>query len=369
MKRLITPPRRRTYKLILITSILAIALYQLANLHSFQWADWTGLGQDIDLTISTETNPKNELVKVTRIKNIQSPKTLWDWLNALIFPLSLAGLGFWFQQMQLKRSERQNAVDREIANNHLNEEMLQAYLDRLSELLIDQGLHGLKPGSSKHEVAMDVIRARTLSTLRRLDGDRKGSVLRFLFDSELITRFCLNLAGADICRANLRGAVLRKAKLSNVNLMGADLRGANLEGIDLAEANLANTTLGSDTQVKLFGEAFQFQPHTNLRGANLTFTNLRSADLSDADLMGADLLGADLRATNLRNANLAEVKNLTQEQVKKARNWSLAHYDADLCSALKITTTQRNSKNFSDFVRIGLQSNKQRSMKKWFRSK
>jgi len=369
MRLLIGFNRHRIYRLILITSILAIAIYQFVDLHSLQWADWTGLGQDTSVTITTEKTPQNELVKVIRTENIQSPKTLWDWLNALIFPLSLAGLGFWVQQMQQKRSELQNAVDREIANNHLNEEMLQTYLDRLSELLIDQGLHGLKPGSSKHEVAMDVIRARTLSILRRLDGDRKGSVIRFLFDSDLITRFCLNLAGADMCRANLRGAVLRKAKLSNVNLMGADLRGANLEGIDLAEVNLATAILGSDTQVRLFGETLQFQPHTNLRGANLTFTNLQSADLSDADLIGADLLGADLRDTNLRNANLAGVQNLTQEQVKKAMNWSLAHYDTDFCNALEISTAQRNSRNFADFVRIGLQSNKQRTMKKWFRSK
>jgi len=151
--------------------------------------------------------------------------------------------------------------------------------------------------------------------------------------------------------------------------MGADLRGANLEGIDLAEVNLATAILGSDTQVRLFGETLQFQPHTNLRGANLTFTNLQSADLSDADLIGADLLGADLRDTNLRNANLAGVQNLTQEQVKKAMNWSLAHYDTDFCNALEISTAQRNSRNFADFVRIGLQSNKQRTMKKWFRSK
>jgi hypothetical protein len=361
--------RHQTYGLILLSAILAIAAYHFLNFHPLKWANWTGFGQDVSITISTEKTPKNELIKVTRIEHIQSPKTLWDWLNALIFPLSLAGLGFWVQQMQQKRSELQNVVDREIANNHLNEEMLQAYLDRLSELLIDQGLHGLKPGSSKHEIAMDVIRARTLSALRRLDGDRKGSVIRFLFDSDLITRFSLNLTGADLCRANLRGATLRKAKLSNVNLMGADLRGANLEEIDLAEVNLAYAIMGSDTQVKLFGEALQFQPHTNLRGANLTFTNLQSADLSDADLMGADLLGADLRNTNLRNVNLAGVQNLTPEQVKKALNWSLAHYDADLCNALKISTVQEPSKNFADFVKIGLQSNKHQAMKKWLRKK
>ena len=61
-----------------------------------------------------------------------------------------------------------------------------------------------------------------------------------------------------------------------------------------------------------------------LSGADLSWANLREAYLKWAKLYGADLRGADLheanlRGANLRGANLEEVKNLTQEQLKKAK--------------------------------------------------
>jgi Pentapeptide repeats (8 copies) len=368
MRKFLRFGQYRFHVLTLIVIVLLLFIFYLKSGHLLNWADWTGLGQDKSITVSTERSPQNDIIKVTRIEHTQPAKTLWDWLNALGFPMSLAALGFWIQRVQQNRSVLQEAVDREIAHNHLNEEMLQTYLDRLSELLITQGLHGLKPGDFKYEIAMDVIRARTLSILRRLDGDRKGSVIRFLFDSDLIIRFHLNLAGADLCRANLRGANLRKARLASINLLKADLRGANLEGIDLAEANLVEANFSSDIQsADPWGETLQIQPHTNLRGSNLISANLRGANLSHVDLNGADLLAADLRNANLRNTNFAGVQNLTKNQVKEAANWWLAHYDADMCHDLGITGARRTPKDFSEFLRLGLQSSKNKRRQRYLR--
>ncbi len=62
----------------------------------------------------------------------------------------------------------------------------------------------------------------------------------------------------------------------------------------------------------------------NLRGANLSGANLSEAYLRGASLCGAELRRADLREANLRGANLSGanldgVKNLTREQLKKAK--------------------------------------------------
>lgn len=69
---------------------------------------------------------------------------------------------------------------------------------------------------------------------------------------------CADLWGANLARANLRGANLREA----------DLRGANLTGANLREANLARADLAG----------------ANLWGANLTRANLAGADLRGANL-------------------------------------------------------------------------------------
>jgi hypothetical protein len=68
----------------------------------------------------------------------------------------------------------------------------------MSQLLTDkdQPLHMAQPGDNLSSVA----RARTLTTLSRLDGSRKGSLLQFLYESGLIYKDkpVLNLSGADL---------------------------------------------------------------------------------------------------------------------------------------------------------------------------
>jgi uncharacterized protein YjbI with pentapeptide repeats len=63
--------------------------------------------------------------------------------------------------------------------------------------------------------------------LGRLDPMRKGSVLRFLYESGLIARNhpTLDLSGADLSGANLHGGRLKGANLMRANLSGADLEG------------------------------------------------------------------------------------------------------------------------------------------------
>jgi hypothetical protein len=124
--------------------------------------------------------------------------------------------------------------------------MLQAYLDGMSQLLTDEArpLHRAHLGDSLSTVA----RARTLTVLTRLEGECKGSVVRFLYESGLITkdRLILDLRGANLSEATLYAAVLRganliratlsKAMLFSSSLRNADLRNAIVTGEQLAQA-------------------------------------------------------------------------------------------------------------------------------------
>ena len=181
-------------------------------------------------------------------------KTLWDWFDLLGVPLSLAILGYILQQQQQKRAEVLAKEQREIAADETKEEILQAYFDRLSVLLVDKNILAIakkvyatdeENDETQHQTratteeieqlsaAVDVIRARTLSTLRRFenDGERKSSVIRFLIEAEVVSKAKLDLRDADLGGANLEGA----------NLEGANLKGANLEGANLTGTNLTGT--------------------------------------------------------------------------------------------------------------------------------
>jgi hypothetical protein len=230
-------------------------------------------------------------------------KPLWSWLQLLIVPAVLAIGGYWFNRQQQNREFA-------IAEQRTQDEVLQGYLDQMSQLLTDKELR------SKTHWLDDVrvtARARSLAALARLDGERKKSLLQFLYEAQLInkdkmplrweeakelgpdgpTQFdarIVGLSGADLTSADLRYITLSNAALNGAFLDNADLRRAKLNGVDLGGAYLSGADLRD----------------ADLRGALLVNAdlqqkdalNLSSADLSGADLKDADLTGADLRGVN-----------------------------------------------------------------------
>lgn len=210
--------------LFLCVAVLAVGIILLGY-----GADWTGF--------QAYTDPQH---------GYHPAKTLWDWMGLLIVPVML-GFGVFFLNNRAQNRQaaqlamQQYEADRELALDRTREDKLQAYLDRMQDLL-EKGLKSPLPESA---ILRDVARTRTVTLLRGLDGERKGDVLRFLRDSRLITEASpvISLREADLSRADLFGANLGGANLSGANLFGANLRRADLSGADLSGANLSEADL------------------------------------------------------------------------------------------------------------------------------
>ncbi|WP_287267697.1 pentapeptide repeat-containing protein [Thermogemmatispora sp.] len=290
-------------------------------------------------------------------------KTLWDWLQLLIAPIVLLLLGVGFAQWQQKRDhtiqQQRYQADQELALDNQRESVLQDYINKISELLLDKQLRSC----SKEAEAQKIARVRVLTVLPRLDANRKRSVVQFLYESGLINREkpVVDLASADLSDANLSdlnlsaaklsGADLRRADLSDANLRRADLcdcdlRRANLRRADLSDALLRNTNLiNADLRRADLSNAFLVA--ASLNRANLSNANLRRADLTNAYLSGADLSGAklsdaylsraDLRGARLSEADLSRADlneaNLSSANLSKADLWKAVLVDADLRKA------------------------------------
>jgi Pentapeptide repeats (8 copies) len=301
------------------------------------WSGGLGIGKDETVTKEiVEKDDKGNLVKKTT--KYDDGKTLWDWLSLLGVPLYLALLGLWFQWIQQKRSvelaheqrardekiahelrERDEKVakeQRELAAEETKEEVLQVYFDRLSVLLVDKNLLAIaakiyasetqenegqqKIGATLEErelldSAVHVIRARTLSILRRFENDRerKTSVIQFLIEADIVSKLKLNLRGANLSGVNLSGAFLVEVDLSGVNLSGANLHKAYLTGADLSDTDLTRADL---SRAKMKGASLY---RANFDGADLSRAYLFGANLSFAHITGADLFAADLKEADL----------------------------------------------------------------------
>ena len=235
-------------------------------------------------------------------------KTLWDWMSLLIIPLALAVGGIWLSQEQDRRQL-------DIETDRMQENSLQAYFDQMTDLLLNSSLRQSDSGDEVRSIA----RSRTLTVLRRLDPQRKATLLLFLLESELI-----NKEGTVIYldKANLNEAELYFADLSQTNLMGVSFYLAKLNGADMSGANMSQTSLSS---AQLIGADLS---RANLSQANLVETNLNHADLSGADLSGAELLQASLTNADLRGVELsgAYINNADLYQADlRGANLSLAN--------------------------------------------
>ena len=261
------------------------------------------------------------------------PNTPAKWIKLLGIPLTILVAAFTLLFSVIQFNEQQaanNTLQKESANmqatqiavsvtqtvDQQQQTTLDTYLDRMSDLLLmDHLAHN--PNAEVQALAV----ARTLTAVRDLDGTRKGTLIRFLWEAGLIngqqqiisllgaSLYGINMIDADLSGINLSGANLgcidegggQKvcADLSLDALCGTDQVGktvcADLSGADLSGANLSGDILGC------IDEGGQ-KVCTNRLDASLSSADLFKANLSSANLSGADLSGDDLRLVTLRGA-------------------------------------------------------------------
>jgi hypothetical protein len=115
-------------------------------------------------------------------------------------------LNAWQGDREQKREDRRPRDTRLIAIDARREEVLRAYLQNMSGLMLHEGL----VRSPRYSAVQKVARTVTLTALRRLDPERKGLVVRFLDEARLID--------ASSPKVNLRGADLRRIRLRDLYL-------------------------------------------------------------------------------------------------------------------------------------------------------
>src|SRR5919112_1664572 len=233
-------------------------------------------------------------------------------------------------QIENKRAEQAQKIEgqraqaeQELAEQRAQDEALQAYLDQMSQLILDRKLLEAEPGDPVHTLAQ----ARTSTIILRLDAEHNESVTRFLSNSglaldgetsaRLLSDITLShatlshafLPNADLISADLSGADLSDAHLSDAGLSHADLSGTIVPNADLSGADLSHADL-SCSRV----ERHRSGP------AVLTVVGGLCSDLSGANLSDANLWFADLHDADLRKANLRGATALTDEKIAAARS-------------------------------------------------
>lgn len=228
-----------------ILAAIAIVLLIIAG-YSYDWTGFAGF--------------------TTHSGDVVRGKTLWDWMQLIIIPATLALGGYIFSNAQKKRDEMK-------AEEIAQETTLRNYLDQMSKLMLEKELL-----STHSPEVRNMARVWTLAVVRGLDKERQRVVLQFLYDSKLIQG---NDPVVSLVDAEFISVVLSMLNLSEANLSGAVLSGAFCYRTDFSGANLSNVRF---IEAKLI--------ETTLFQANLTDAALMSANLNKSNLTGAVLTGA-----------------------------------------------------------------------------
>lgn len=236
-------------------------------------------------------------------EDIVPRKTLWDWMQLLFIPAVLfAGaflLNTWQSAREEVKIEAQRQADKRatlareeqaesLALDNQREQALQRYLDAMTSLILENHL----PTSTEGADVRTVARTLTLTTLQRLDGERRGAVVRFLYEANLIFRSGPRPdSNCPFATARLCYGFPTIVDLSGANLVNADLHGAFLDGVNLPEVDLEGANLAS-----------AILPSANLVGSNVDEANLTSATLYGAYIDRTQFDGSDLRDTVFADA-------------------------------------------------------------------
>jgi uncharacterized protein YjbI with pentapeptide repeats len=300
-------------------------------------------------------------------EEVRPAKTAWDVLQVAVIPVALVLIALAFNAAQTsrdrERDETRTREDRALALDARRDRTLETYLTRMSNLMLDRNLLKSPPESDVRAVA----RTLTLTTLRRLDGARKGEVVLFLGGSHLIDVGARKRApkcarrGSEKCVVDpisasdavvdLRGADLSHLDLSNGSLYRVDLGGAvlrnaifdnallsdvKLHGSDIRDASFRRTILRAVTMTLSRLEGAYFDGAQILTAielgesgrewsvrSKLNSTCLAEASFVDAAIDRTDLTGADGEHTDFRGAKLthtlARVATLSSSDLENAR--------------------------------------------------
>lgn len=137
-----------------------------------------------------------------------------------------------------------------------------------------------------------------------------------------------NLRAADLKGVDLAGFNLQQAYFSGADLSRAYLFEANLSETNFQGANLSHCCLiGSDMTQAYFADANLF--HAYLSQANLTEAYFGHANLEKASLTDSVVERAYFGQANVTETDFSTVKNLDMLQLRLARNFQLAIFEAD----------------------------------------
>ena len=248
-------------------------------------------------------------------------KSFWDWLQLLIVPLMLALGAFYLNSAADFR-------DYQIAQEQKHQEILTDYFSKMQDLIVEtkkiKETSGYKESHPKDQEVMllpefsSTAQALTLSVLEQLDGKRKGKVITYLAESQLITITVDNNKPSTQPEIKLDGANLDDIELGNngqrnslnenemtiidqIQIKNANMKRANLSGLRSRHSELRGSYLENASLKNVY-----------FTGSTMTASRFINGQITDVDFTGVDLAKTIFDNVKLENITISDKTNFNQ---------------------------------------------------------
>ncbi|CAF0893038.1 unnamed protein product [Adineta ricciae] len=198
---------------------------------------------------------------------------------------------------------------------HDQDFLYNTYIQDVSDILIK-----LPATNPLDEKSLRYIRTKTTLVLRRLNAERKKDVLIFLYETNLIKDYRLNLREADFnqieltCPSQFRDLYLPGIICSNAIFINCQFISANFDQANLVNARFINSTLQNASFIE-----------TNLDRGHFIRSIILYNDFSGASLVQANFLQAQLvQGNNFTYADLYHA-NITNDQLEGKNSIVIEH--------------------------------------------
>jgi|SRR5215208_96451 len=269
----------------------------------YRWPSYSGFGETDIIRTETVTTHPSDKKEITETRQTQGARTVWDWIG-LVGVGSAIALAGWI--IARKQQERERIATLE----HTQDEALAAYLDQMSNLLVDPGLSKEHKNPTESTSLGMITHAWTKPIVRRAsaffgsDGEQEEDQQNTSVHQEIEEHLRRVAQARTIAILLSLDAAHKRRPLKLVYELGLINRGTSV--LELYNAGLDHASLSE----------------FSLRKANLRRADFRSTDLSGSDLSLADMRGTDLRRVNLRHANLRSVNFLPYDE-RDPERWNL----------------------------------------------
>lgn len=231
-------------------------------------------------------------------KNGPEPKKLWDWLDLLIIPISVGLVGWIYKDYEKSKESKKEYENKQ-------NEILDSYFRVISDLIIKSNLLN----NDLNEESKIIARTRTIVAIENLSGDRKGQVLQFLHESNLIGNGVVDLIGGNFRNSEVSGIVLRNITIKGVYFSNSEFVKTFLDNSDFTSCDFSNTNFD---QSSLENTNFSY---TKLVNSKLTNIDLRTINFEGCDLENADLSNSKILQSQLDKIFKKENINLTKTEI------------------------------------------------------